>query len=94
MIRSLMISCFLLVLASCASKPPVQAMAEARAAVQSVRALYVDEKAQQHKSYQHYQSAEQSLLEATKALDEKRYDLAKRKAREAKRQARLAAKLK
>ncbi len=94
MIRGLMISCFLLVLASCASKPPVQAMAEARAAVQSVRVLYVDEKAQQHKSYQYYQSAEQSLLEATQALDEKRYDLAKRKAREAKRQARLAAKLK
>jgi hypothetical protein len=94
MIRGLMISCFLLVLASCASKPPVQAMAEARAAVQSVRVLYADKEAQQQKSYQHYQSAEQSLLEATQALDEKRYELAKRKARQAKRQARLAAKLK
>jgi len=88
-----MISC-LLVMASCASKPPVQAMAEARAAVQSVRVLYMDEEGQQQKSYQHYQSAEQALLEATQALDEKRYELAKRKAREAKRQARLAAKLK
>ncbi|MDQ7001259.1 MAG: DUF4398 domain-containing protein [Ghiorsea sp.] len=94
MMRTFLISCLLLVLSSCASKPPVQAMAEARAAVQSVRVLYVDKEAQQQKAYKHYQSAEQSLLEATQALDEKRYKLAKRKARQAKRQARLAAKIK
>ncbi|MDQ6988828.1 MAG: DUF4398 domain-containing protein [Mariprofundaceae bacterium] len=90
----LLILSFAVILASCASKPPVQTMAEARAAVQSVRPLFVDQAAQQHPSYRHFQSAEKSLIAATKALDEKKYALAKQKANLAKRQARLAAKIK
>jgi len=83
-----------LVLTACASKPPVQAMAEARAAVQSVRPLYQNRQAENTKTYKHFQSAERALLEASKALDEKKYALAKQKAKEAKRHARFAAKLK
>jgi len=80
--------------ASCASKPPVQLMAEAREAVQSVQAIYVDDEAKSKNSYKYYQSAEQALLAASQALDNKNYDLARQKAYEAKRQARMAAKLK
>jgi len=83
-----------LVLAACASKPPFQAMAEARAAVQSVRPLYENEQTKNTKTYKHFQSAERALLEASKALDEKKYALAKQKAKAAKRHARFAAKLK
>jgi outer membrane PBP1 activator LpoA protein len=83
-----------LVLASCATKPPVQAMAEARAAVQSVRTLYVDDVSKKSIAYRYYQSAEKALIEAAKALDEKNYAEAKHEAHEATRQARLAAKLK
>jgi len=83
-----------MVLVSCATKPPVQAMAEARAAVQSLRLLYEDGKEKNTAAYRYYQSAEESLAEATKALDEKDYAQAKHEAYEAKRQARLAAKLK
>lgn len=82
------------VLMSCATKPPAQAMAEARAAVQSVRPLYTDETSKKSVSYRYYQSAEKSLEEAAKALDEKKYAEALHGASEAKRQARLAAKLK
>ena len=83
-----------LVLTACATKPPVQAMAEARAAVQSVRSMYEGKEAKQAKTYPFYQSAEDALLEASKALNSKKYDLAKQKAEEAKRHARRAAKLK
>ncbi len=79
---------------SCATKPPVQTMAEARAAVQSVRVLYSDEAAKEQASYRFYQSAERALMEATEALSAKKYVLAKQKANQAKRQARLAAKRK
>ena len=85
---------FSLILMSCATKPPVQAMAEARAAVQSVRALYDDGKPTDTMAYRYYQSAEKSLMEATEALDQKNYAKAKHEANESKRQARLAAKLK
>jgi len=80
-------------LASCVAKPPVQAMAEARAAVQSVRPLYAKQDKRHSKAYRYYKSAEQSLQEATIALDQKQYAKAKQKARQAKRQAQLAAKL-
>ncbi len=83
-----------LLLSSCATKPPVQAMAEARAAVQAVRPFYADQSAEDSAAKRYYQSAEQALLDATKALDEKRYIYATQKAHEAKRQARIAAKLK
>lgn len=94
MIRLCAIILLGITLSSCANKPPVQAMAEARAAVQSVRPLYSDDSGQNTVARHYYQSAEQSLQEAVKALDEKQYELATQKAREAKRQARLAAKLK
>ena len=83
-----------IILVSCATKPPVQAMAEARAAVQSLRILYQEGKETNSAAYHYYQSAEESLADATKALDEKNYAKAKHEAYEAKRQARLAAKLK
>jgi len=91
-ISVVLLSSFLL--ASCATKPPVQAMAEARAAVQSVRVLYAQDDAKNNAAYRYYLSAEDSLTEATKALDDKDYAQAKHEALEAKRQARLAAKLK
>lgn len=94
MIRALFIISLSMGLTSCAAKAPVQAMAEARAAVQSVRSLYVDEKSKQSLTYRYYQSAEQALIDASQALNEKKYDLAKQKALHAKRQARFAAKLK
>ncbi|MDX8387056.1 MAG: DUF4398 domain-containing protein [Ghiorsea sp.] len=94
MIRLCAVFLSLFVLSSCAAKPPVQAMAEARAAVQSVRALYGDESSKQSNAYRYYQSAEKSLMQATKALDAKDYVEAKHEAHEAKRQARLAAKFK
>jgi pectin methylesterase-like acyl-CoA thioesterase len=83
-----------LCLASCAAKPPVQAMAEARAAVQSVRPLYQSDEAKQSVSYKYYQSAEQALLEASQALDDKKYAKAKKKAKQAKMKARMAARIK
>ena len=81
-------------LMSCATKPPVQAMAEARAAVQSVRPLYEGVESKKSPAYEYFQSAEKALEEATKALDEKDYAKASRGANEAKRKARLAAKFK
>jgi hypothetical protein len=69
-------------------------MAEARAAVQSVRPLYEGDIAKKSNTYKYYQSAEQALLEASQALDEKKYGLAKKKAKQAKMKARMAAKLK
>jgi len=90
----LVLLCLSLILISCATKPPVQAMAEARAAVQSVRTLYTIDASQKTVAYRFYQSAEESLKAATKALDNKKYNLAKQKAHQAKRQARMAAKLK
>ena len=94
MIRILLVFSLSLWLTSCAAKPPVQAMAEARAAVQSVRPLYESEQAKNSATYKYYQSAEQALLEASQALDAKQYAVAKKKAKKAKMKARMAAKLK
>ena len=94
MIRVLLVLSLSLWLASCAAKPPVQAMAEARAAVQSVRPLYESEQAKSSATYKYYQSAEQALLEASQALDAKKYAVAKKKAKKAKMKARMAAKIK
>jgi len=94
MLRAFFVLSLSLWLASCAAKPPVQAMAEARAAVQSVRPLYEGDAAKQSKTYKFYQSAEQALLEASQALDAKRYSVAKQKAKQAKMKARMAAKIK
>lgn len=94
MMRFFLIFIFVAGLSACASKPPVQLMAEARDAVQAVQAIYGDDVSKKKPAYAYYQSAERSLLEARTALDMKNYDLAKQKARDAKRQARLAAKFK
>jgi len=94
MLRITLLILMTLGLASCAIKPPVQDMAEARAAVQSVRALYVSDEAKSSKTYQHYQSAEQSLKEASEALAARKYAVAKQKAKQAKYKARMAAKIK
>ncbi len=94
MIRMWLLFLMALTLASCATQPPVQAMAEARAAVQSVRLFYADNNNQGKTANHLYKSAEKALLEATEALDKKHYELAAQKAHEAKRKARLAAKLK
>ena len=94
MIRALLMLSFSLWLGSCAARPPVQAMAEARAAVQAVRPLYESEQAKHSATYSYYQSAEQALLEASQALDAKKYAEARKKAKKAKMKARMAAKLK
>ena len=94
MIRITVLFMVALSLGACATKPPVQAMAEARAAVQSIRPFYQNNQEQDHVAFRYYRSAEDSLAEAAKALDEKQYQLATNKANEAKRQARLAAKMK
>ncbi len=94
MIRIVTMILVALTFASCATKPPVQAMAEARAALQSIRPFYQGQTENDSTAYFYYRSAEESLLEATRAVDEKQYQLATQKANEAKRQARLAAKLK
>lgn len=94
MIRFFLIFIFVAGLSACANKPPVQLMAEARDAMKAVQAIYGDDISKKKPAYAYYQSAEQSLLEASTALDMKNYDLAKQKARDAKHQARLAAKFK
>jgi len=77
-------------LCACAVKPPVQEMAEARSAIESAQQL----KNGSPKANRVLTSAEQSLQEAAAAIDEKRYETARRKAVEAKRKAQLAAKIK
>ncbi|MDX8381425.1 MAG: hypothetical protein R8M14_04870 [Ghiorsea sp.] len=91
MLRFLLFITLSLFLESCAAKPPVQAMAEARAAVQSVRPLYEGVDVKKGKSYEYYQSAESALLEASNALNAKQYGTAKLKAKQAKLKARMAA---
>jgi len=84
-----------LVVASCATTPPVQEMSEARSAIESARQLGADKPEQKSsKANLELKSAEQSLQEAADAIDKKYYDLARRKAVEAKRKAQRAAKIK
>lgn len=79
-----------LLIASCATKPPVQEMAEARSAIE--RAQQLDNGNSRADSM--LKSAEESLREAAAAIDNKHYDTARRKAVEAKRKAQIAAKIK
>ena len=79
-----------LVVASCATRPPVQEMSEARSAIESARQL----EQKSPKANLELKSAEQSLQEAADAIDKKYYDLARRKAVEAKRKAQRAARIK
>jgi len=88
--KQLFFAALALLLASCATKPPVQEMAEARSAIE--RAQQLNRSSARANSV--LKSAEESLKEAAAAIDDKRYETARRKALEAKRQAQLAASLK
>ncbi len=76
-------------LTACAVKPPVQEMAEARSAIESAQQLG----AENPKAKVALKSAEASLKEAADAIDLEFYEKARRKAIEAKRNARRAARL-
>ena len=81
----------LLILVGCAVKPPVQEMSDARSAIQTARALPSSE----NKSADtHLKNAEMALSEATKAINQNRYEHARSKAIEAKREAQKAAQAK
>jgi len=77
-------------LCACAVKPPVQEMAEARSAIESAQQADV----KGSKATKILKSAEKSLKEAAEAIDRKHYEMARRKAVEAKRQAQLSVKMK
>ncbi len=79
-----------LALTACAHKPPVQAMAEARSAVATVK----DMPGHHPMADRELKAAEQALEEASQALSAHQYDVARRKANLAKRHAQAAARLK
>jgi Domain of unknown function (DUF4398) len=74
-------------LAACAVKPPVQEMAEARSAIEAAKQMHPD----QPEAKQELKSAEQALQQAADAIDRQQYELARRKAIEAKLKAQHAA---
>ncbi len=76
----------LLLLAACVVKPPVQEMAEARSAVQMAQELGGHSDASRH----YLQNAKKALKRASEAIEEKKYERARSKALEAKRQAQQA----
>lgn len=76
----------LIVLASCAVKPPVQEMAEARTAIAAARSIVSEADA----SNRELISAEQVLKEAADAIEKQRFERARRLALEAKRKAQRA----
>jgi len=88
--KQLVFAALSLLIVSCATKPPVQEMAEARSAIE--RAQQIGSQSPRADSV--LTSAEESLKEAAAAIDSKHYEQARRKAVEAKRQAQLAAKIK
>jgi PBP1b-binding outer membrane lipoprotein LpoB len=87
--KYLTVAMFAVLLCSCAAKPPVQEMAEARSAIE--RAQQLENKGL--RANRMLKSAEQSLEEAAAAIDARHYDMARHKAVEAKRKAQLAAKI-
>ncbi len=80
----------LLFLASCVTKPPAQEMSDARIAIKMAQEL----PGQQKKADSYLKSAEQALEEAADAIQHERYERARHKALEAKRNAQQAARLK
>ena len=76
----------LLLLVACVVKPPVQEMAEARSAVKMAQVLGGNSPASKH----YLQKAEKALKRASEAIEEKKYERARNKALEAKRQAQQA----
>ncbi|MFQ5519554.1 MAG: DUF4398 domain-containing protein [Mariprofundus sp.] len=81
----------LISLTSCALKPPVQEMSDARSAIKMAQEL----PGQPNNRAQTYlKSAEQALDEAANAISAERYERARSKALEAKRNAQKAARIK
>jgi len=80
----------LLTLSSCATHPPAQEMSDARSAIKTAQALPGDET----RADKYLQSAEKALEDAAAAIKLQRYDYARSKAMEAKRNAQQAARLK
>jgi len=80
----------LLLLASCVTKPPAQEMSDARSAIKMAQEL----PGQQQNADKFLQSAEKALEEAAAAIQVERYERARNKALEAKRDAQQAARLK
>ena len=78
----------LLVSVGCAKKPPLQEMAEARSAIETVRHMSVTESVSRQLG-----QAEDALKEASEAISQKRYGKARSKALEAKRDAQEAARI-
>jgi len=88
--QRLLVLPLVLFLSSCATKPPVQEMAEARSAVKTVQEM----PGEQPRAALYLQSAEQALQDASDAIKQERYEFARQKAIEAKRQAQWAARIK
>jgi len=85
----------ILILASCALKPPVQEMSDARSAIKMAQDLPAQQGGGQHSRADAYlKSAESALEEAAAAIGDERYDRARTKALEAKRNAQEAARIK
>jgi len=74
-------------LVGCAVQPPVQEMAEARSAIDAAKQI----NSAQPQAKRELKSAEKALQEAATAIDREQYELARRKALEAKRKAQHAA---
>jgi len=85
----------LLILASCALKPPVQEMSDARSAIKMAQNLPAQQNSgQQRRAAAYLKSAESALEEAAAAIGNEHYDRARAKALEAKRNAQEAARIK
>ncbi len=80
---------FTFLMIGCAMKPPVQEMAEARAAVAAAREL-----PDKGEASETMDKAESSLKDAAAAMEGNHYERARRKALEAKREAQRAARIK
>jgi len=80
----------LIMLASCALKPPVQEMSDARSAIKTAHEL----PGQHRRADGYLDSAEKALEEAAEAIRAERYDKALSKALKAKRNAQEAARIK
>ncbi|ATX79848.1 protein of unknown function (DUF4398) [Mariprofundus aestuarium] len=86
--RSLFI--LIMLLSACAVKPPVQEMSNARSAIKAAQDL--PGSTQQSENY--LKSAETAMEEAAEAIRQERYEKARGKALEAKRDAQVAARIK
>jgi len=85
-LKQIAFAVMLIVLTSCAVKPPVQEMAEARTAIAAARSIVSETDA----SNRELKSAEQALKEAADAIGLQRFERARRLALEAKRKAQKA----